>query len=293
MSAIGDYWGVSKILESSVELGYPRMMRTHTFAFDMSAFCIRTPDGEYQIKDPAKADGIAKTVACMQASWLIAQVIGRMVEHVAITPLEVATVTYVGCALISYVIWWEKPQNIAVPIVLKDWDDSTTKQEWIRSHYDHARDTWLEFVCAGNMLVQKGLITYHGIRIQAGKLMFSACIFGDIHLASWNIKLPTSVEDWVWRMSALGCLVLPMAIVLASFNSFTKLSTSFGPFAYAYFALYGVVRVFMLVEMFISLRLQPESIRLCPVARLTAPHIANNEELAKREDYVSSIEDGN
>jgi len=217
----------------------------------------QTPADE--IKDRAKSDSLAKIVACVQSLWLAAQVIARLFGNIAVTPLEVATTAYVACALIAYVFWWEKPQNIVVPIVIRDSEGFIGKCTWSHSQYDRARDIWQEYLWAGCAVVQKGAFTYQGIRAMSSRIMFSTCVFAGIHLASWNIELPTRVEDWFWRASALGCLVLPVTITLISLNPFKKFSNSFGPFAYACFVLYALVRLFLLVEMFVSLRLLPKS----------------------------------
>ena len=213
-----------------------------------------------EIKSLANSDSLAKLVACTQSLWLVAQVVARVVQHIAVTPLEVATTAYVASALISYILWWQKPQNVAIPIVLKGCENSVAKQSWSDSHFNHVRDTWLEFLWAGNAVTREGKTSYKGLQFLSKRITFSTCVFAAIHLASWNVFLPSPVEQWSWRASALGCIVLPIAVVLIAVNPFRKNAhSSFGPFAYIFFVLYGIVRVFMLIEIFISLRLQPAS----------------------------------
>ena len=72
--------------------------------------------------DKSKSDGLSKFIACVQASWLIVQVIGRLILHLQVTLLEINTLGHVLCALVIYIIWWHKPRMVQEPIELSgDW----------------------------------------------------------------------------------------------------------------------------------------------------------------------------
>jgi hypothetical protein len=82
--------------------------------------CGHTPEISIDdIKDKNKADGLAKLLVCVQAGWMIAQVIVRSAQGLPTSLLEVHTVAHVVCALIMYVIWWHKPRQVASPTILK------------------------------------------------------------------------------------------------------------------------------------------------------------------------------
>ncbi|KAF2036768.1 hypothetical protein EK21DRAFT_51457 [Setomelanomma holmii] len=87
------------------------------------AQCGHIPDISLDdIKDKNKADGLAKLLVCIQAGWMIIQVITRTATGLPTTLLEVHTVAHVVCALIMYVLWWHKPRQVASPTILKgDW----------------------------------------------------------------------------------------------------------------------------------------------------------------------------
>lgn len=87
------------------------------------AKCGRLPDLEAEdIKDKSKADSLGKAVVCVQGVWMIAQVIQRGAAQYPITLLEINCVAHVLCALLIYVLWWHKPQNIKEPTRLEgDW----------------------------------------------------------------------------------------------------------------------------------------------------------------------------
>jgi hypothetical protein len=71
------------------------------------------------IKDKNKADGLAKLLVCVQAGWMIVQVISRAASGLPSTLLEVHVVAHVVCALIMYVLWWHKPRQVESPTTLK------------------------------------------------------------------------------------------------------------------------------------------------------------------------------
>lgn len=72
------------------------------------------------ISDKSKADGLAKSLVCLQASWMLLQCIGRLAAKLPITLLEINTVGHCFCTLIIYLIWWNKPLNVLEPITVND-----------------------------------------------------------------------------------------------------------------------------------------------------------------------------
>ncbi|EMD62822.1 hypothetical protein COCSADRAFT_59613, partial [Bipolaris sorokiniana ND90Pr] len=72
-----------------------------------------------EIKDKNKADGLAKLLVCIQAGWMIVQVIIRTAIGLPTTLLEVHVVAHVVCALVMYILWWHKPRQVTSPTILK------------------------------------------------------------------------------------------------------------------------------------------------------------------------------
>ncbi|KAL1793678.1 hypothetical protein ACET3X_008660 [Alternaria dauci] len=84
------------------------------------AQCGHIPDVSLdEIKDKNKADGLAKLLVCIQAGWMIVQVISRTASGLPTTLLEVHVVAHVVCALIMYILWWHKPRQVTAPTLLK------------------------------------------------------------------------------------------------------------------------------------------------------------------------------
>ena len=74
---------------------------------------------EGEIWDKSKANSLAKTIVCIQALWFCAQVIGRLIERLPISLLELNTVAHALCALLVYLLWWDKPLDIQEPTVIE------------------------------------------------------------------------------------------------------------------------------------------------------------------------------
>lgn len=87
------------------------------------ADCELLPDIERKyLDDKSKSDGLSKFIACVQAAWLIVQVIARLSLGLQVTLLETNTLGHVLCALIIYVLWWHKPRMVLEPTKLEgDW----------------------------------------------------------------------------------------------------------------------------------------------------------------------------
>lgn len=74
------------------------------------------PDvSEGQIRDKSKTNPLAKTLTCLQALWFCAQVLSRLGQHLAVSLLELNTFAHALCALVVYLLWWNKPLDIVEP----------------------------------------------------------------------------------------------------------------------------------------------------------------------------------
>ena len=272
---------------------------THQFFLDMGGVCLESPSGKYvqigreevikamesspsdrksihsdwifgfekltidQIEDHAKSDTLTKLIACGQALWLVTQVVSRLCQHQAVTLLEVSTCAYVSCALLSYAAWWKKPQGCTSPIMITCSEEAIPESMSGRSesYYYHWTETWKEFVWAGRHWL---LDMDDDSLISALLVGLLPTFFGAIHVASWNIRLPSDVELWMWRASSIYCLIagsmVAMVVILddsgifaSSFRRLLDLSI------YACCTVYVIVRVFMIVEVFLSLRALPRN----------------------------------
>ncbi|KAM0805981.1 hypothetical protein BDR22DRAFT_194100 [Usnea florida] len=75
--------------------------------------------GEEEIKSKSKANGLAKALVCIQALWFIAQSLTRLAQRIPISLLELNTFGHAVCALLIYLLWWEKPFEVDYPTMTK------------------------------------------------------------------------------------------------------------------------------------------------------------------------------
>lgn len=75
------------------------------------------PD-DFDVDERDNADIIAKAIVVLQMVWFAIQLITRIAEGLAITALEIHTVVHVVCAILIYVLWWNKPYAVGRSVVL-------------------------------------------------------------------------------------------------------------------------------------------------------------------------------
>ncbi|KAL9582927.1 MAG: hypothetical protein Q9212_003011 [Teloschistes hypoglaucus] len=86
--------------------GVQRLAETGCF-FDVS---------DQDIQDKSKADFLAKGLVLLQISWTILQCLSRKAVGLPLSILEVHILVHAGCALIMYILWFDKPLDIDEPI---------------------------------------------------------------------------------------------------------------------------------------------------------------------------------
>ena len=289
-TAISEYL---RARESKKILGQKKWTLTHGFFLDMGGFCLETPSGlrmqlnefhldpatkasskwlskcekveEDHINDHAKSNPLTKVIACGQALWLVTQVISRIRQNQAVTLLEISTTAYAACALTAYIFWWKKPQSPTLPITILC-PDEMLPQRREEPHFYYQENSIYEYLWAGQHWRQPNRLEGFTYLIL---LALCPAIFGAIHVASWNIELLSTVEQWLWRGSALYCCAVGVIMILASsfldvceelsLVSKTLADDLWNWIPAVNISLYVVARLFMIVEAFLSLRALPRS----------------------------------
>ena len=115
--------------------------------------------------------------------------------------------------------------------------------------------TWNEFVWVG--------IDWIGLDedYTSWLVLFIPMFFGAVHLGSWNFSLPSEPELWMWRASALFCVAVTPTFSLLMFMNvmFAWGDEAENSILVGSLLLYAIVRLFMIVEVFFSLRALPQS----------------------------------
>ncbi|KAL8887557.1 MAG: hypothetical protein Q9215_004899, partial [Flavoplaca cf. flavocitrina] len=68
------------------------------------------------IEDKSKANMLAKGLVLLQITWTILQCLSRKATGLPLSVLEVHILVHAGCALIMYVLWFNKPMDVDEPV---------------------------------------------------------------------------------------------------------------------------------------------------------------------------------
>lgn len=68
------------------------------------------------VDERSKADLFAKLLVLIQILWFALQVVARLIQGITVTPLETHTAIHVGCTILLYAIWFNKPYNLTQSI---------------------------------------------------------------------------------------------------------------------------------------------------------------------------------
>jgi hypothetical protein len=84
------------------------------FLYIMKYFPDIIPDiSEESITDRAESSPLSKALLIVQVGWFCANSVSRFIQNLPLSLLEVSTAAHSFCTLLTYFVWWSKPQNIA------------------------------------------------------------------------------------------------------------------------------------------------------------------------------------
>ncbi|KAM0486190.1 hypothetical protein ACHAPX_000894 [Trichoderma viride] len=255
---------------------------------------------EAEIKDKSKGDILGKSIALGQIVWSLIQIIARVVRKLPVSPLEVAVVAFAVCAILTYVLYWEKPQRVSITktISLRDSDQLYNKTE-LKDSSRFFRNLFKYFLkhlgistkerqlhgapISVDNILNDGEVRHKGDRVVFVVVSVSAILFGGIHVVAWNFPFPSTIELIFWRCATIYTTVAPACSVLllpfiAQFEDSTQgltrhLVTFCLTLAAAPFVLYPIARLFIIVEMFRTLYFLPPASFVSTWAP-SVPHIA-------------------
>jgi hypothetical protein len=79
--------------------------------------------GKEELNAISKSDAFSKTIAVVQITWLLFQVLVRTARGLAISQLELAVSAFSICGILTYFLSWSKPKDCQVPIVIMQYPD--------------------------------------------------------------------------------------------------------------------------------------------------------------------------
>ena len=183
-----------------------------------------------EIWDKSKQDGFQKALTLLQTGWFVLQCLGRAIQHLPVTTLELTTFGFVFCTFASYYQWSDKPLDVESATIIKI--QKSTKEILIEAGnmpnaHKPYRQTPLDFIDNQSPSwlteIQPHLHFRLGPRerplprftndkfpvIGAGPdavfvfiIILAYCC---IHFIAWSFDFPTHVERIIWRV---GCVTL-------------------------------------------------------------------------------------
>jgi hypothetical protein len=208
------------------------------------------------IDDRSQSDKFMKAIAIAQVVWFAAQIIGRVADGLAVTTIELFTLSNVFCTAITYLAWWHKPNGVRAPILIEGVAPQSSRSVSELSLGDPIIGPSSKWPTVAGLLIG-----------------FS---FGSLHLIGWQFHFPSGIECMLWRICCVGVIVSSVILPLLALtiienedetgsnrlfkrvnNSRCCLAYVALPFwlnFYTPLGIYGLFRLGMLVEMFVGLR---------------------------------------
>lgn len=248
--AAGQYENAYKAVAEFKEIGCHGWTMRHAFMADMGGFMLYPRDSKpfpvnnkhiwwlvvnkyldfpdvstVDIWDKSKADRLIKTLVCLQVCWLVLNVIARAIQNLAITTIELATVSIVFCTIATSVCWLHKPADVKTPIrlpcrfstaeILLGAGDAAQKPYRMTpmDFVDNLGPSWSANVMAFARIrsgpQERPLPRFTNDRFPHVRgirqfTLISVTLFGvGIHIFGWHFEFPSRSEQTIWRAASL------------------------------------------------------------------------------------------
>ncbi|KAE9969585.1 hypothetical protein EG328_006798 [Venturia inaequalis] len=273
-----------KAKEESSRFRVSSWTRSHSWFATMGGFAVRNPAGHLRaldsdtflrllknqtiavprisvtdIEKKSNGNGAIKAIAAIQILYLAAEILGRAVQHLAVTTLELFTLAMAMMALILYAIWWDKPLDVMLPFEVEPKENNDEARVTLAMEAKNLGERVPMILSKerADVMYEDGPSERKPLGIDTWIAFLAIVIFGACHLIGWNFNFPTPVERLLWRIASVCCIVLPPTLYVSvriPRRSWYLLATP------PVMLLYIVVRLYLVVEAFIGLRRVPASV---------------------------------
>lgn len=201
----------------------------------------------YDLKKLDRGDKLVKLLALAQIIYLIVQLIARKVANLPSTQLEIAALAFSASSMITYLLYWSRPQGVDSVKILKAtrlpcyrpiqgcerdirdivqnsptylWTHCRTRNKKLdplplpndgsnvpSEDFDKVFGKW------GTPFVDAIGWNYAILPLAFGAVV-GGMLFGGLHCLAWEFHFPTTGERLAWRTSSILTTCLPILSIL-------------------------------------------------------------------------------
>lgn len=168
---------------------------------------------EADILDRSKSDRFAKSITILQVSYFCISCFVRLGRRLPITLLELGTLGFAACSMLSYTMLFKKPRAVNSTVILPD-----LKLGACPSAAKIAKD---------NGPLRKSAGTSKWKSDTWIPTILLSIVLGAIHIAGWNFAFPSQVDRWLWRSCAIASAASPLLWMVLSLPVLAMTLTNF------------------------------------------------------------------
>lgn len=165
------------------------------------------------ILDRSKSDHFAKSITILQVSYFCVSCFVRLGRNLPITLLELGTLGFAACSMVSYAVLFKKPRAVNSTVILPD-----VKLGACPSAAKIVQDN-------GPLLKSGGTSNWKSDTWIPTILL--SIVLGAVHLAGWNLAFPSQVDQWLWRSCAIASAASPILWMALSLPLLAMTKTNF------------------------------------------------------------------
>ncbi|KUJ16975.1 uncharacterized protein LY89DRAFT_585846 [Mollisia scopiformis] len=176
---------------------------------------------EDELNDRSKSDVFVKLIAVGQIIWFLIQLVSRLARRIATSQLEIMTLAFAACTVVTYALLLDKPKDVQTTITIPAKRYATAAEMNRLANMGPA--SYLtnrgRNVCIPNNAIhaEDGSSSGGVVALSAGAA-FSVLIFGGFHCLAWNFTFPTPAERVLWQAASIFTAAFVPAFVPASWG---------------------------------------------------------------------------
>ncbi|KAK4681439.1 hypothetical protein QC764_107355 [Podospora pseudoanserina] len=176
------------------------------------------------IMHQSKADFFKKSLVVIQVSWVIIECAARKVYGLPLSLLELHIMVHVVCAILMYAFWFNKPLDLQGSYEVKDRNAMKTihraaKETDSLFYRNHGNILNFQHKLVPKdpfdfLLKALAYVYHHELAVFSSPVLPVA--YGGVHLSAWNFEFPTVQEAVIWKVSSIIIASTGPALILAT-----------------------------------------------------------------------------